>query len=759
MSWRSLRGPRRACQPRREGLPLAHRLAILYLALPLAVWLLGWMKWWIGVPAAVALGWALLDPLRGAWRPTVSRTDLIAALAALGWVLAVPAGGLVGGDEGDWPAHRSVFLDLGRGGWPTYLTDHLRDEPPLLRYYLGYHLVPGLMGKWFGPWALNWAVPLWTWGGLAILAALFLRGLAPARAALAAIVLVLFSGMDTLVLLLRDGLFATGTGRGPLVLASEGFVPTPAAPMALEYQSHAKTLGETPQHFITCGLATLLFVQLRSRTRFLAASGVVVVACFFWSALVAIGLLALALGLLWRAGARPFFGWRNAVVAPALAGILGLYLASGKVGFPSGWLAALYDSGFRLAADLAIVWLCEFALLAFLLWRLRPDLRRDPLFGIAVAVLVAAPWWWWGSVSMNDFCLRATLPALFLLCYEAARALAQGRRDGPAWARAGLAGVLGMGALTGLAGHLAFLAQPRAPGYEQAGRSLLVDQSFDEIAERTAPAGALEFALRAHRQHGGSRGALLARSALQPLDAVYFWQGRLLHVVRRECTGDARFLLRFSVHAEGEASQPAPAARGFGAPNTYERKGYGDCVFKHAVPAPAARSDHRVVVGRADGEHVRWLAEIAFEGGAPAAATILYDDTARAAETEYAALAERPPTARGEWALHLAAGALAYVKRPCGPQARRGRFFLHATPLQASDLPSGRRAHGFVNLDFSFRDKGVVFRDICLVERRLPRYALRRVTTGQLGPDGRRAWQVEIDPAAPLAPPATRAGD
>ncbi len=34
-----------------EALPLTHRLTILYLATPLAIWLLGWLEWWFGAPA------------------------------------------------------------------------------------------------------------------------------------------------------------------------------------------------------------------------------------------------------------------------------------------------------------------------------------------------------------------------------------------------------------------------------------------------------------------------------------------------------------------------------------------------------------------------------------------------------------------------------------------------------------------------------------------------------------------------------------
>ena len=78
-------------------------------------------------------------------------------------------------------------MDLTRGGWPTYLVDYLNDSPPLLRYYLGWHMVPALLGRWLGPAALDWAVPLWTWCEAALVVLLFARGLPTLRAALAAV--------------------------------------------------------------------------------------------------------------------------------------------------------------------------------------------------------------------------------------------------------------------------------------------------------------------------------------------------------------------------------------------------------------------------------------------------------------------------------------------------------------------------------------------------------------------------------------------
>ena len=367
-----------------DALPLTHRLTILYLATPLAIWLLGWLEWWFGAPATLVLAWALRDVLRGPWRVSISGRDLALALVALAWVLAVPAGGVFGGEFGDWIRNRAIFMDLSRGGWPTHVTDHLGDDPPLLRYYLGYFLVPGLAGKWFGPSALNWAVPLWTWLGVALLLRLFTRGLRAGVAVAAAVLLIFFSGMDTVVYWLRYALFGIGEPSfDRLVNMGWDWRPNRHMPnnqLRLDWQSHALTLAHSPHHFLAAGLGALLLVQLRAKTRFLAASGVVLAACLFWSPLATVGLLALAMAFVVGPGVRPLLKWQNLVVAPLMGGLVALYLTAGGTDFDWAWLPPFYESGYRLAADLALAYVGEFLLLAFLLWRLRPQIVRDPLF-------------------------------------------------------------------------------------------------------------------------------------------------------------------------------------------------------------------------------------------------------------------------------------------------------------------------------------------------------------------------------------------
>ena len=441
------------------SLPVPHRLAILYLMTPLAVWLVGWFQWWFGIPAAALLALGLWQALSGSWRVTPRFAIVAVLLVAAGWVMMTAAGGVFDVHNQDWIKHRLVFLELSRGDWPTSLPSYL-EIPAHLRYYLGFYMVPGLVARLFGAAALNWAVPLWTWCGASLVLILFTRDYRAWKVFVAALILILFGGMDfarTLLLgrphwlVLRvgfDGWPWIELGRGSLEwVGYDG--------LALQYTSPTVALLWVPQHFIAAGIYTLLLFQLRRHERFLAVSGVLVVGSLFWSPLVALGLLPLVLVLLVENGIRPFLRWQNLVLALPLASLIVVFLSSGSVSsIPHGWLWTMHEYVIpKLPRVISAVYLSEFLLVAALLCILRPQLLREPFFIASLATLLFLPWYKFGV--HNDLMTRGSLPALLLLAYFSAGVIVgqwpELTRAGHAYRRVALAGlvvVLGIGIVT-----------------------------------------------------------------------------------------------------------------------------------------------------------------------------------------------------------------------------------------------------------------------------------------------------------------------
>ena len=87
---------------------------------------------------------------------------------------------------------------------------------------------------------------------------------------------------------------------------------------------------------------------------------------------------------------------------------------------------------------------------------------------------------------------------------------------------------------------------------------------------------------------------------------------------------------------------------------------------------------------------------------------------------------------------------LVYSKEDCEPQDRAAPFFLHIVPADRDNLPADRREYGFDNRDFRFEnDGGGVINGRCVVDRRLPNYAIASIRTGQYVEGGGKLWEGE----------------
>ena len=114
---------------------------------------------------------------------------------------------------------------------------------------------------------------------------------------------------------------------------------------------------------------------------------------------------------------------------------------------------------------------------------------------------------------------------------------------------------------------------------------------------------------------------------------------------------------------------------------------------------------------------------------------------ARSRRARYEAAVSGDLLASGHFQVRRQERGLAYVRAPCAEADMDAPVFLRVFPDDPDDLPDGRGRHGFADLGFHLRDRGVRFDGICLATIELPAYGIVRVETGQRDGDG-PLWEV-----------------
>ena len=752
-----------------DEISVVHRLAIIYLMLPVVIWLVGWFEWWFGVPAALlmALGlWQALRPARaslkwqvfsGALRSALRPTTVVLLLIALAWVMTTAAGGVFDVQNWDWNKHRSILLDLGRGDWPTEPASHLRaylGEPILLRHYLGYYMAPGSIGRWLGPAALNWAVPLWTWCGVALAMFMFTRGHRGWRMFAAAAILVFFGGMDIVRTLLFEGWgwieFNIDFQGWPRIELGSYHIEWAGNNwgIVIQYPSHTPGLLWAPTHFIAGALFTLLLYQLRRHPRFLAVCGVVLAAAPFWSAFVAIGLLPFTAALLIQNGIRPFLRWQNLLLALPLAALLIVYLSSGTGDIERSWIWEIHESGWPAALQvLLVVYLFDFLLLAGLLFVLRPKIRRDPFFAACLVTLLFLPLYSYGS--NNDLVMRGVVPALCLLSYFCAGAVADFSHERLRSKNYGylalfglLIAALALGAFTPLF-DLTRANNDHDFGvirHEKLGPEYSIMRSLEVAHPKQNVTNELpDWYLRLLRIDAIDETAASANLVAQSVYDVYL-DNRTLIYTKKSCLEDEEGS-RFFLHVVPLDLTSLPEGRTHDNFDFYFTRKYAFQIGQTCFAVrelPDSYEIGHLETGQLNKEHTghSWLRHYFSDA---------YRDRLLAEAGE--------PIIRSEYDIYLhqekageSAGQpnrlrLLYFKPGCSQDETGTRFYLHVLPESAEDLPDHRKEAGYVELDFALEDFGGRYGGDCFAVRDLPEYDILEIRTGQTTGENSNSWQ------------------
>ena len=748
----------RASEDSADEIPLVHRLAIIYLMLPVVIWLVGWFEWWFGIPAAALLAFALwrsIGPFRIAFnreaffkycRKALQPTTVFLSIVSFAWVVATAAGGVFDVQNGDWIKHRAIFLDLTRGSWPVsypfWLSDlseffpsSVEPAPYSLRFYLGYYLVPGLLGSWFGEVALNWAVPLFTWVGVALTLLLISQGLVGFRVVAATAIFVFFGGMDIVMHVINEGwdwfhpsISWNGWPRISLGIGNLGLAYY--TNLEVFYLSHMIGLKWAPQHFIAGGLYTLLIVQLRRQRRFIAISGIVIGPSVFWSPFIAVSLLPLVAVLLYENGIRPFLRWQNLLLLLPLAVLLFTYLSAGTESVRRNWLWENTALGY-VARSLPATYLLEFLILAVLLVLLWPRLLREPFFLACLFTLLVLPWYSYGRV--NDLVTRGMIPPLVLLSYFCIRALLESRPPEEAlkWPplRSALSVLIVLVLSFGAVGGIVNLIKAnnshdlRVHRYSQYGPDYTIALvvpwwSFNQYLTDQFPNWYVSLLRDPSTGQGPAKRELIIRSQFD----VYLIDSGIVAFVQRPCTQlvhNAKFILHVFPSVDPRREHDTldfffNEAPGFQIEDT--------CVASRAIPSTGAG---RILAGqyKEDGSGTMWLGSYY----SPEYWGRLLEEAGE-------------PIVRSRFDVYKIGSSLMYSKAACSGQDLEGNLTIRVFPVDVNSLAEDRRGVGFEEVAYAFSEHGGRVGESCVMAVELPGYEILRIETGQKAASGGWQW-------------------
>lgn len=373
--------------------------SLLYLTLPTILFFVGFFRPAIGIALVTLTVTGLFYVFKlgtGDWQLISLRRLAIIIGVALIWASLGGAGHFFYANS-DWIVRDAVLRDLVVSDWPpTY--GKLGDFSLILRAPIGYFMPAAVLGKMFGVTHADFFLWLWTVLGVALFLALLpLPTRSPFRLGAALLVVVLFSGMDIVGIVIARQPLPSFTTH--IEWWARGF----------QYSSNTTLLFWAPNHAIPAWIAAALFFRHWRNHAFSAFAPMMLASLPLWSPFALIGIAPLMLlpaALAVRQGTWSMLG--GAYVLPAIGVLLIalLYLTLDVHQIPSRGMLSMPYFLLVYAVFVAV----EFAVLALILWRIQPS---SPLF-ISIVVLLLLPLWRFGP--SNDFVMRASIPALTILC-------------------------------------------------------------------------------------------------------------------------------------------------------------------------------------------------------------------------------------------------------------------------------------------------------------------------------------------------------
>lgn len=394
-------------------------LGYSYILLPLLIFLIGFCKGWIALLATAVVAVSAYFLYKNApklWVPSTRKEWALLALSAavsVVWVYSAGIGALAF-QNSDHTARNAIFELLATQPWPILVNN----GDAMLTYYVGFWLPVAVISKLFHSIMLGYLLQI-IWAALGVfLTFYYLLAALGKKTVWVLVVFIFFSGLD----IVGSMLFFKLHPFQPLNLIEhiEWWMPW------LQFSSMTTQLYWVFNQAVPAWVVTLLLYHEKNNKAL-----VFLYACtFICSTLPALGLIPLLAWWCLQNGTpnlktvfTPAHFWqafKNSLTFANLAGaglitLISYAYLSGNISGASNGAVLQSTQGVVWAQIIGTQFLPFFILEAGLYLLCVARLQyKNPLFYLCLACLLVYPFIRIGNAP--DFCMRATIPALVLLC-------------------------------------------------------------------------------------------------------------------------------------------------------------------------------------------------------------------------------------------------------------------------------------------------------------------------------------------------------
>ncbi|MDE7179350.1 MAG: hypothetical protein K2O59_16230 [Lachnospiraceae bacterium] len=401
-------------------------IAMLYLIIPICIFFIGWTKLYIGLPLAIFLFFALFRFYVSTYKESVDQISVpgmhlifIALFFAL-WVWSTGIGNFFVSAY-DHPWRTAMFRDLINYDWPVIYPE----TGNAFVYYLCYWMVPALFGKLFGWVAGNAVLLLWTYIGVLIVFFILLHICSASNSKTmwtVALMLFSWSGLNIIASIVAQILnlnlyeFELGNFISWCDKMYNGYS------FNFYYRTNQDALMEIYNQATPLWIATLIALDNRKRIGNYAFIGMCLIP---FAPIPFMGLFILFITFFiheiidkreFKRVFKSAFSMQNIIAILAIAPIFLLFYTCNSTtqGGEGGGLMLLPLELFDRQRIFMLVafWLFQFGIVAALIYS---EYRKKYLYYVVVIWLMLCPLIEFGKRGGRDFCMNASLPALFLL--------------------------------------------------------------------------------------------------------------------------------------------------------------------------------------------------------------------------------------------------------------------------------------------------------------------------------------------------------